>query len=299
MKVAVVQIAPVFLDKTATWQKLKTYILDGVKQGVKIFTWGETLLPGYPQWLSETNGASFDDENQKLAYNKYWQESLTLDDPIVKEMQAICKEHEVMLIGGISERKSGSVYCSALKIDFDGTVLGTHKKIKPTYEERLIWADGDGKGLKVHPTPEGKIGVLNCWENWIPYPRAYLHSLEEFIHVSLWPGSLGLTEQISKFIAKEGRYYVIAASAILRGEDFAHLDTEEFPFKEQMMKKDVHKNGGSLIVSPKGEVIAGPLLNEEGLLTADINMDLVIQERQNFDYSGHYSRDDIFELVKN
>lgn len=182
----------------------------------------------------------------------------------------------------------------------DGRIWGRHRKIKPTYEERLVWADGDGKDLVVYDTPMGKVGGLNCWENWIPYCRAVLHAQEEFLHVAICPGSTDLTKDISRFMALEGRYYVISALGLLRSSDFSHLDTPEFPMKAVMeARTDSWQNGGSMIVDPRGSIIAGPLVDQEGILYADIEPQLVIQERQNFDYSGHYSLDDIFDLRVN
>jgi nitrilase len=169
--------------------------------------------------------------------------------------------------------------------------------VKPTYEERLVWADGDGSGLKVFESPAGKIGGLNCWENWIPYCRAALHEQGEMIHVSVWPGSMALTKNISRFMAMEGRSWIISASGMIRNIDFNHLNAEDFPMKQKMMEnRDIYQNGGSMIVNPKGKIVAGPLIDKEGILYAEISLEMVIEERQNFDYSGHYSRKDIFDF---
>ncbi|MCE7734751.1 MAG: carbon-nitrogen hydrolase family protein, partial [Candidatus Heimdallarchaeota archaeon] len=262
-------------------------------------TWGETLIPGYPQWLSQAGGARFDDKDQKIAYTKYWKESLRIDDPIIIEMKELTRGNDVMLMGGIAEQDGGSIYCTLLTIQH-GELLGRHRKIKPTYEERLVWADGDAEGLKVYDSAVGKIGGLNCWENWIPYCRAALHDQGEMVHVSVWPGSIDTTKTIAKFMAKEGRSWVIAASGMIRSKDFEHLNGKEFPLKQAMIDgRETYQNGGSMIVDPKGNVVAGPLIDEEGIIYADIDEDIVIQERQNFDYSGHYSRKDIFELRVN
>jgi len=258
---------------------------------------------------------------KKKVYSKYWFEGLTIpndcyekdifkstnsfdSDPnsgdIIREMCHFAAQNQVMLIGGIAERFSGSLYCTLITIGTNGKVIGRHRKMKPTFEERLVWADGDdGIGLCVHPTPAGNIGSLNCWENWLPLARASLHQQQEFIHVAIWPGALGLTQDISRFMALEGRYYVISASGLLQKKDFASLDEKEFPLKEQMLaldEKNFH-NGGSMIVNPKGEIIAGPLVDKEGILIATIDPTLVIQERQNMDYSGHYNRPDILKLT--
>ncbi|MHA2171212.1 MAG: carbon-nitrogen hydrolase family protein [Candidatus Kariarchaeaceae archaeon] len=300
MKVASIQIAPVFLDSTKTWSKLEQYIREAANEGAQLVTWGETLLPGYPLWLSPSGGAAFNDKDQKTAYGTYWQQSLRLDGPIVTEMRNLAQELGVMFMGGIGEQSSGSTYCTLLTIGKDGSIMGRHRKMKPTYEERLIWADGDGKGLVVYPTEIGNVGGLNCWENWLPLARAALHQQEEILHVAVWPGSWGLTKDISRFMALEGRSWIVSTSGLLRPTDFTHLDTAIFPMKSVMEEhSESWQNGGSVIIDPTGTIVAGPLIDEEGILYADIDPLLAIQERQNMDHSGHYSRPDIFSLVVN
>ncbi|MHA1200571.1 MAG: nitrilase-related carbon-nitrogen hydrolase, partial [Candidatus Heimdallarchaeaceae archaeon] len=170
-----------------------------------------------------------------------------------------------------------------------------HRKLKPTYEERLVWADGDRLGLKTHNLKDIKVGGLNCWENWLPLARAALHLQEEILHVAVWPGSTKNTEDITRFIALEGRSWVMSTSGLIRPTDFAHLDASEFPMKNILeSRKSSWQNGGSIIVNPKGEVVAGPLVNEEGIIYAEIDPLVAIEERQNLDISGHYSRFDLF-----
>ncbi|MGY5854451.1 MAG: carbon-nitrogen hydrolase family protein [Candidatus Thorarchaeota archaeon] len=296
IRVAGIQIAPVFLDAEATWTKLEEFIREAKNNGAEFVTWGETLIPGYPFWLSPAGGARFNDADQKTAYSTYWREAIHLiDSLIVKKMNALAKELDIMLMGGIAEKEGGSIYCTLLTIGSDGEILGRHRKIKPTYEERLVWADGDAVGMKTHPLKNIRVGGLNCWENWLPLARAALHMQEEILHVAVWPGSLRNTEDITRFIALEGRSWVISVSGFLRSTDFLHLKESEFPMKETMeSQSEILANGGSVIVDPKGKIVAGPLVDEEGIIYADIDPLLVIQERQNFDISGHYSRFDIF-----
>ena len=302
MKIGIIQLEPVFLNLQATWAKLKDKIYEIAKDGAELITWGETLLPGYPQWVSITNGSQFDSILQKKFYSKYWQESLYLPDhPIIIEMQKLAKQLHVMFMGGIAERGNGSIYCTLLTISNKGEILGRHRKLKPTYEERLVWADGDGVGLKTYPTSIGNIGGLNCWENWLPLARASLHMQGEMTHISVWPGSIALTKNITKFIALEGRMYVIAASGLLRTNTLHTFLKKEFDFTDSSFysKDEFYQNGGSIIRDPKGKEVAGPIIGEEGLLIAEIDQELVIQERQNLDISGHYSRFDIFNKPLN
>jgi len=300
VKVAVIQMSPVFLDKSASWKKLMAMILEAIEQGASVITWGETLIPGYPVWMGLTDSARWDNPDQKRAYSSYVRESVSLDGPIVDEMRNISSEHGVMLMGGILEADGSSVYATLLTIGFEGEILGRHRKIKPTFDERLLWADGDTEGLRTYETPEGRIGGLNCWENWIPLTRAALHQEGEMIHVAVWPGSFSLTKDITRFMALEGRSWILSACGVYRGEDFGHLSVDDFPMRDEMMKAGGIHSGGSLIANPIGEIIAGPLPDyEEGILYADVDRRTVLEERQNFDHSGHYSRPDLLRLTRN
>ena len=294
IKIAGIQIAPIFLDAQKTWEKLEEYIREAASKGAEFITWGETLIPGYPTWI--WLNVSYDD--QKTVYGKYWQESIKLDDSsIIEEMKLLGKELGIMMMGGIAEKYGGSTYCCLITISPEGELLGRHRKVKPTYRERLVWADGDGLGLKTYKLKDIRVGGLNCWENWLPLARAKLHLQEELLHVAVWPGSLRITEDITRFIALEGRSWVISVSGLFRSSDVSHLDKEDFPIKDMMESFSRYwQNGGTMVVNPKGEVVAGALIDEEGIVYADIDPIMAIQERHNFDISGHYSRFDIFNI---
>lgn len=179
-------------------------------------------------------------------------------------------------------------------IDKAGNIASVHRKLVPTYEERLVWANGDGKGLVVHSLGAFTVGGLNCWENWVPMARTALYAQGENLHVSVWPGSVRNTEDISRFIAKESRSFVIAASGLLRKEDI----NDAIPHFKKIADSapGILGNGGSCLAGPDGQWIIEPVTNTEALLTATIDLTAVLKERQNFDPSGHYSRPDIFEL---
>ncbi len=293
LRLAVLQVAPVFLDAWATWEKIKTMALEAKNDGAEVIAWGESLIPGYPNWPSLTTG-----DGQEAAYALYWDQAVTLDGPLVAEIKAFARDHKVMIIGGVAERHSGSTYATILTISSEGELLGRHRKLKPTWKERLVWADGDGAGLKTHDTKIGKIGSLNCWENWLPLTRAALHQQGEFIHVAVWPGSDMLVKDITKFIALEGKSWSIAACGLLRSSDMEHLSEEQFPIREAMLNfKDTWQNGGSRIIAPNGEIVAGPLFDEEGIIAADLSAKEVVEARQLLDPSGHYSRPDILTLT--
>jgi len=287
-------MAPVFLDTKKTWKKLEYYIEEASHQESKLITWGESLIPGYPVWVSSFDGARWDSKPQKTVYGRYWSEAVELDSPIIKKMAKAAEKHKVTLMGGIAERQGASIYCTLLTIGSDGRLLGRHRKVKPTFYERLIWADGDAEGLRVHKIDEVPVGGLCCWENWMPLARAALHRQGEFIHIAIWPGSLFLVEDVTRFMALEGRSWVMSVSGLLRPQDFEHLE-EDFPYKEGLTGRDRDwYNGGSMAVDPKGSVVAGPLVGEEGIIYMDVDPMVCVEERQNLDISGHYSRFDIF-----
>lgn len=296
IRVAGIQIAPVFLDAEKTWGKLVEYIGEAHSNGANLITWGEALIPGYPIWVWTTNVSSWNDEQQKFVYGRYWREAIDLDESrIVSDMKVLAKELKVTFMGGIVEKEGGSLYCTLLTIGDDGRVLGRHRKIKPTFSERLVWADGDALGLKTHNVNGVTVGGLNCWENWLPLARAALHAQGEMLHIAVWPGSLSLIEDVTRFIALEGRSWVLSTSGLLRPGDFDHLDESEFAFKNQLSSRSTNwYNGGSLAADPKGKIVAGPLTDKEGIIYVDVDPTFVVRERQNFDYSGNYSRNDIF-----
>jgi nitrilase len=292
VKLAVLQVAPVYLDAWATWEKLRSFANVAVEDGAEILTWGESLIPGYPNWTSVDTT-----EAQEPVYARFWDQSVTLDGLLVTEMRAYAKERGVMMIGGVTEREGGSTYCTLLSIGRDGELLGRHRKLKATWLERVVWADGDGQGLRTHETKIGRIGSLNCWENWLPLARATLHEQHEFIHVGVWPGSDALVRDITRFIALEGRTWSVAACGMLRSADMAHLRSAEFPMRDTMLaRKEIWQDGGSRIIAPNGDVVAGPLIGEEGVISAQLTAQAVVEARQNLDSSGHYSRRDVLRL---
>ena len=191
----------------------------------------------------------------------------------------------------------GTIFCNLVAISPEAGMVGNHRKLIPTFDERLVWGFGDGFGLEAYDVKGAKAGGLNCWENWMPLARYALYCGGEDIHVSTWPGADAEATRIVKTIAKEGRVWSIAPSGILSIDDiptsFALYDEIRESGETQFF------NGGSSIVDPCGNYVVGPILDKEQLLIADIDLDIVRQERQSFDPSGHYSRPDVFEFVVN
>jgi len=196
-----------------------------------------------------------------------------------------------------SNRGGHSLYCSLLYIDKEGILQSIHRKLQPTYEERLAWSPGDGHGLVVHDLEGFTLGGLNCWENWMPLSRTALYAQGENIHVAVWPGCVRNTHDLTPIIAKESRSFSISVSALMHKS----LIPSDFPHYDYLMEHapDVMADGGSCIAAPNGEWIIEPIKDKEGLFCAELSLQKVYEERQNFDPVGHYSRPDVTRLVVN
>ncbi|CAM4187408.1 carbon-nitrogen hydrolase family protein [Zobellia nedashkovskayae] len=301
LKVAMAQISPVWLDKVATLKKIEATIQEATKEKAELVVFGEALLPGYPFWLALTDGATWDTKVNKELHAHYVRNAIQIE---LGELDSVCKlakENKIAIYLGIIERAQNrgghSLYCSLVYIDASGEIKSVHRKLQPTYDERLTWAPGDGNGLQVHSLKEFTVGGLNCWENWMPLPRTALYGLGENLHIAVWPGSDHNTKDITRFIARESRSFVISVSSLMKTEDFP----ETTPHLAEILKKApaVMANGGSCIAGPDGEWLVEPVLDSEGLLYHNLDFNRVYEERQNFDPVGHYSRPDVTKLSVN
>ncbi len=303
MRVAIAQIAPVFLRRAETIARVADAIHRAAAERCALIAFGEALIPGYPIWLSRTDAARFNAPDQKELHALYVEQSVRLG-PDGGDLAPICaaaREGGVAVVLGIMERAADrgghSLYCSRVFIGASGhaagRILSVHRKLMPTYEERLAWAPGDGAGLVTHDVGGFSVGALNCWENWMPLARAALYAAGENLHVMLWPGSAALTRDITRFAALEGRSYVLSAGAILRESDIP----SDFPQRARLAAPgEVIYNGGSCIAGPDGSWLIEPITGREDMLFADLDLAAVLRERQNFDPAGHYARPDVLRL---
>ncbi len=298
LKVALAQISPVWLNKKATLKKVEQSIIDASKEGVELIVFGEGLVPGYPFWLALTGGAEWNKAVNKELHAHYVSNAICIEKGDLKSICALSKEHKIAVYLGVIERpldRGGhSVYASLVYINSEGSIQSVHRKLQPTYDERLTWSPGDGNGLQVHSLKQFTVGGLNCWENWMPLPRAALYGLGEDLHIAVWPGSDHNTKDITRFIARESRSFVISVSSLMAKGDFPKVT----PHLDKILDKapDILANGGSCIAGPDGEWIIEPVLHKEGLIIETIDFNRVLEERQNFDPVGHYSRPDVTKL---
>lgn len=302
LTVGLAQIAPVWLNREATLAKVEEKISEAGARGLQLIAFGEALVPGYPFWIERTNGARFNAPDQKALHAHYMDQAVQIEAGHLVSVCRAAAKAEVSLYLGIIERpldRGGhSLYCSMVYINSLGEICSVHRKLMPTYEERLTWSPGDGHGLRVHTLGAFTLGGLNCWENWMPLARAALYGQGEDLHVAIWPGGYHNTHDITRFMAKEGRSYVLSVSGLMRLSDFP----DNTPHLGAILaggEGELLASGGSCLAAPNGEWVIEPQCNEEGLYIAEIDHSLVRGERQNFDPAGHYSRPDITQLRVN
>lgn len=301
INVALAQLAPVWLNKKLTLQKTEAAISEAAAQKAHLIAFGETLLPGYPFWIELTDGARFNSPVQKELFSHYLKEAVNIHGGDLQSICKLAKQHHIAVYLGCAERAvdraAHSVYCSMVYIDSNGTIQSVHRKLMPTYEERLTWSIGDGNGLQTHSLGAFTVGGLNCWENWMPLARTALYAQGENLHVAIWPGNKRNTVDLTRHIALENRMFVLSVSGLMLKE---HI-TKEIPHADLILKHapDILADGGSCLAAPDGSWIIEPIVGTEIVRTAEIDLQEVRKERHNFDPSGHYSRPDVLQLTVN
>ena len=301
LTVGIAQISPVWLNRNRTLEKIIGHVNAAANQDCQLVVFGEALLPGYPFWIELTEGARFNSPLQKEIHAHYLQNAVQIEAGHLNGLCEAAADHRIAVVLGCIERaldRGGhSIYAALIYIDPSGVIRSVHRKLMPTYEERLTWSPGDGHGLRVHCLGPFTVGGLNCWENWMPLARAALYGQGENLHIAIWPGGIHNTRDITRFIAMEARSYVISASGLMRKTDFP----PDTPNLEAILGKcpDVLANGGSCIAGPDGEWVLEPVVGKETLVVAALDYNAILMERQNFDPAGHYARPDVTQLTVN
>ena len=299
--VGMAQIAPVWLNREQTLVKILDYADKAAQAGCNLVVFGEGVLPGYPFWIERTHGAEFNSPLQKEFHAHYLANAVQIEAGHLDSLCELARENQLAVYLGCIERpvdRGGhSVYPSLVYIDPHGAIQSVHRKLMPTYEERLTWSPGDGHGLRTHRLGSFTVGGLNCWENWMPLARAALYGLGEDLHIAVWPGSDRNTRDITRFMALESRSYVVSVSGLMRSSDFP----ENTPHRDAIAgnTSETLANGGSCIAGPDGEWIVEPVVDEERLIVNSLDYNRVREERQNLDPAGHYARPDVLQLSVN
>ena len=291
VKICLIQDFPVFFDKEATLRKVETLVAKHAAAGCELIVFPESFVPGYPRGFGfGAKVGSRSDEGRKL-YAEYAENSVDLKSEDRTRLEKLAKKHGTYLVIGITEKEnhSGSLYCSMVYVSPSHGLLGVHRKIKPTGTERVIWSEAAGESLVSFDTKIGKLGGLICWENYMPLARMSMYQKGVEIYIAPTADSRASWTDTMKHIALEGRCFVLGCNQYftksMYPEKFLPLVLDE---QEQMCE------GGSLIVSPMGELIVEPLFGSTGALIAELDLNEVQKSKLDFDVIGHYARNDIF-----
>jgi nitrilase len=297
IRVALAQIAPVWFDRARTLEKVRQYIQMAAAEQCQLVVFGEGLVPGYPFWIEYSRETAFDSAFHKNFHAEYIRQGVCIERGDLAAVCQLAGELRIAVYLGIIERpgnRGESLYAALVYIDSSGSIQSIHRKLMPTYDERLTWGIGDGHGLRTHSLGPFTVGGLNCWENWMPLARAALYAQGEDLHIAVWPGSHRNTSEITRFIAREARSFVLSVSGLMRKSDLP----DHLPGIERIRENvgEFLTDGGSCVAGPAGQWLIEPQCQREELLIATLDHAQVRAERQNFDPAGHYSRPDVFQL---
>lgn len=292
-KAAVVQAAPILFDKQKTIDKIGQLVREAASKKAELILFPEVIIPGYPRGLSFGTVVGSRSEEGRDLFLTYWENAIEIPGPEIELLGKLAKAAKAFLVVGVTEKDtvSDTLYCTLIYFSNKGEYLGKHRKIKPTAAERIIWGEGDGKDLTVYDTTHGKIGGLICWENYMPLARMALYQQGLEIYLAPTADCRQSWQATMEHIAVESRCYVLGCNQF--------VTKNQYP---QELQKEIENqssplcSGGSVIISPLGKVLAGPLFNEEGILYADIDHREIIKSKMDFDVIGHYNRPDIFEF---
>jgi len=291
MKVAVVQAAPVLFDRARTLEKVEGLIMEAADEGAGLVLFPESFIPAYPRGLDFGTVVGSRTEAGRRQWQYYRDQALVIPSPDVDRLAACAKRWAIWLVIGVTERENpgNTLYCSLLYFSPDGRLLARHRKLKPTGAERIIWGEGRGDDLDVLCTPAGRLGGLICWENYMPLARMALYRQEVELYMAPTADARDSWQATLRHIACEGRCFVLGSNQFISREDYPPVLTDELP-----EEAEVSCRGGSAIVNPYGEYLAGPVYDREAMLYADIDLSLIVQAKMDFDVCGHYARPDVF-----
>jgi len=300
--VAIAQSAPVYMDKRASLAKALDLIQQAAKQEAQLVAFGETWLPGYPAWLDVCPGAAlWENASAKEVFARLRNNSITVPGEEVTALSKAARDLKITIVIGANERVdagpgNGTLYNSLLTISDDGQLKNHHRKLVPTYTERLVWGNGDGRGTEAVSTSAGRVGGLICWEHWMPLARMAMHNSGEHIHVAVWPTVHDLHQLASRHYAFEGRCFVVAVGLMMPVEDLPVELVSGITLQPGSSRWV--ENGGSAIIGPDSQYVLDPVFDREELLVADLDVTEIDRETMTLDVTGHYARPDLFRFEK-
>jgi nitrilase len=298
VKAACVQAEPIVLDRDATIERLAELTAEAAGNGAQLVVFPETFVAVYPSSVWARHFAGWADDRAKGAFAAIARSAVSVPGPAADRLGEITREHGVWLVTGVNEvdpERPGTLYNTLLYHAPDGRLALHHRKLVPTNHERLVWGQGDGRGLRAIPTDIGRIGGLICWENYMPLARFSLYESGVEIYVASTADDGDAWQATLVHIAREARSFVVAPSHFQRASAYP----DDFPLREALEGRDVIGRGGSAILGPDGSYLAGPLYDEEGILYAELDPARLFEERQRFDPAGHYHRPDVLRLRVN
>ena len=292
---ACVQVEPAIFDRAGTIDRVAERTAEAAAAGAKLVVFPETFVPAYPSSVWAKALAGWAEPGAREAFALLHRESLEVPGPDADRLAAIAREHGVWLVVGVNEldhERPGTLYNSLLTWSPDGELALHHRKLVPTNHERLVWGQGDGRGLRAIETPLGRIGGLICWENYMPLARFALYESGVEIYIASTADDGDSWQATLRHIALESRSFVISPCHFQRAGSYP----DDFPLRRLLDGRDLLGRGGSAILAPDGTYLAGPLYDEEGILYAELEPDRLREARQRFDPAGHYHRPDVLKL---
>ncbi len=298
VKVAVVQAAPVLFDREASTDKVCALIAEASSQGARLILFPEAFIPVYPRGLSFGMVVGSRTPEGRQMWGRYWENSVDVPGPVCDRIGEAARIAGAYVAVGVMERDGdfggGTLYCSLLYFGPDGRLLGKHRKLKPTAAERLVWGEGDGSTLTVVDTEFGRVGGLICWENYMPLARVAMYGKGVSIYLAPTADARESWQATMRHISLEGRCFVLGCNQYVE----KGMYPKDLPGSEELARQpEVMCRGGSVVYSPLGEVLAGPLWDREGILYAELDPGMVGRAKLDFDAVGHYARPDVFQLT--
>ena len=295
VRVAVVQAAPVLFDTPRTLQKLADLAADAARKGAQLVVFPEAFVGGYPKGHDFGVSLGVRTPDGRDEFRRYFESAVEIPGPATEFIGSVARDHRIHLVVGVIERAGGTLYCTAAIFGPDGGLLGKHRKLVPTALERVVWGQGDGSTLPVIDTPVGKVGAVICWENYMPLLRTAMYAKGVELYCAITVDDRETWVPTVRHIALEGRCFVLSACQFVRRTDLP----PGYPAGRLPASQDVLIRGGSCVVGPLGELLAGPVYGEECVLTADLDRADLARAKFDFDVVGHYARPDVFRLEVN
>lgn len=295
VRAAVVQAAPALFDTPRSLQKLADLTADAARRKSELVVFPEAFIGGYPKGHDFGVSLGIRTPDGRDEFRRCFESAIEVPGPATEFLGSVAKDHAVHLVVGVIERDGGTLYCTALMLGADGSLLGKHRKLMPTAMERVIWGSGDGSTLPVVPTRLGRVGAVICWENYMPLLRTAMYAKGVELYCAITVDDRETWVPTVRHVALEGRCFVLSACQFLQRSDLpTGYSTDRFPAGQ-----DVLIRGGSCVVGPLGQLLAGPVYGEACVLTADLDRADLARAKFDFDVVGHYARPDVFRLHVN